>query len=165
MDGAPGAKAAAETDAALPMARAMAAQAAGASKFRQAAAGLKGLVEPQVIMTSPLLRARQTAEILMDACGLAKLHFSDALASDDHAALMLDVIELEARSVMLVGHEPHMSGLLAYLLTGDEALMASTFKKGAAALVSCDGEPVAGDCWLEWLIQPAALRALADRKG
>ena len=133
----------------------------GSKKFRQAAKGIAGLVTPQVIMTSPLLRARQTAEILLDACGLSKLHFSDALASGDHRALLHDVIDLEARSVMLVGHEPHMSALLSYLLTGDEGTMASTFKKGAAALVGCAGEPAPGDCWLEWLLQPAVLRRLA----
>lgn len=133
----------------------------GAKRFRQAAMGLKGLVVPQVIMTSPLLRARQTAEILMNTHGLAKLHFSDALASGDHAALLRDIIDLEARSVMVVGHEPHMSGLLSHLLTGDEAAVAATFKKGAAALVACADEPAAGECWLEWLLQPAVLRKLA----
>ncbi|MBA4181250.1 MAG: phosphohistidine phosphatase SixA [Anaerolinea sp.] len=135
----------------------------GARRFRAAGRGLVTLVTPQVIMTSPLLRARQTAEILMDVYGLAKLHFSDALASGDHAALLRDVVELEARSVMLVGHEPHMSGLLSYLLAGDETAVSSTFKKGSAALVSCQDEPAAGECWLEWLVQPAALRALGGR--
>ena len=137
----------------------------GAKRFRIAARGLATFVAPQVIMTSPLLRARQTAEILMDACAVAKLHFSDALASGDHAALIRDVIELEARSVMLVGHEPHISGLLSYLLTGDETTVNSTFKKGAAALVTCQDEPAAGHCWLDWLIQPAALRRLGERQA
>lgn len=134
----------------------------GSERFRAAARGLATLVSPQVIMTSPLLRARQTAEILMDTCGLAKLHFSDALASGDHVALLRDIIELEAHSVMLVGHEPHMSGLLSYLLTADDGAVSSTFKKGAAALVTCQDEPAPGHCWLDWLIQPAALRKLGE---
>ena len=132
----------------------------GATRFRIAASGIAALVTPQVVMTSPLVRARETAEILMGTFGLAKLHFSDALASGDHAALLRDVIDLEARSVTLVGHEPHMSGLLSFLLTGDEARVGATFRKGAAALVSCQDEPAAGHCWLEWLIQPAGLRKL-----
>ena len=137
----------------------------GIKRFRQAARGLASLVHPQVIMTSPLLRARQTAEILMDTLGLAKLHFSDALASGDHPTLLRDVVDLEARSVMLVGHEPHLSALLSYLVSGDAGTVSSLMKKGSAALLSTDGEGevAPGRCSLQWLLQPAVLRALAGR--
>lgn len=133
----------------------------GAKRFTQAARGLATLVTPQVIFTSPLVRARQTADILMATCRLPNLHLSDALASGDHDALLRDVADVEAQSVMVVGHEPHISGLLSYLLTDSESRIGATFKKGAAALVSCVDEPAANACWLEWLIQPAALRKLA----
>lgn len=134
----------------------------GAKRFKQAARGLSVLVTPQVILTSPLVRARQTAEILMDVFRLPNLHVSDSLASGDHAALLRDVAELEAQTVLVVGHEPHISGLLSYLLSDSESRIGATFKKGAAALVSSDGEPAVGACWLEWLLQPAALRGLAQ---
>ncbi|MEP7215246.1 MAG: phosphoglycerate mutase family protein [Anaerolineaceae bacterium] len=134
----------------------------GAKRFKQAARGLSLLVTPQVILTSPLLRARQTAEILMDVFRLPNLHVSDSLASGDHEALLRDVAEVEAQSVLVVGHEPHISGLLSYLLSDSESRIGATFKKGAAALVSSVGEPAAGTCWLEWLLQPAALRGLAQ---
>lgn len=135
----------------------------GAKRFQQAAKGLTTLVKPQVIMTSPLLRARQTAEILMNTFGLAKLHFSDALASGNHDALLRDVVDLEAHEVMVVGHEPHLSSLLSYLLTGDADTVATEFKKGSAAAVSCEGEVARGQCFLRWIAQPAMLRALAGK--
>ncbi len=133
----------------------------GAKRFKQAARGLALLVTPQVIVTSPLVRARQTADILMHSYHLPNLHISDSLANGDHAALLRDVAELEARSVLVVGHEPHISGLFSYLLADKESRLGVTFKKGAAALVTCDDEPSADGCRLEWLLQPAALRGLA----
>ncbi|MEP6871995.1 MAG: histidine phosphatase family protein [Anaerolineaceae bacterium] len=133
----------------------------GAKRFRQAARGLGLLVTPQVILTSPLVRARQTAEILMDVFRLPNLHVSDSLAHGDHASLLRDVAELEAQTVLVVGHEPYISGLLSYLVAGDESRIGATFKKGAAALVTCVDEPSANGCLLEWLLQPAALRGLA----
>ncbi len=133
----------------------------GAKRFKQAARGLALLVTPQVILSSPLVRARQTAEILMDAYRLPNLHLSEALANGDHAALLRDVAELEAQSVLVVGHEPHISGLLSYLIADSESRIGATFKKGAAALVTCVDEPSASGCWLGWLLQPATLRALA----
>jgi hypothetical protein len=53
-----------------------------------------------------------------------------------------------------------MSELLSYMLTGEPGAMASVFKKGAAALVTSEGPPQAGQCVLEWLLQPGALRRL-----
>jgi hypothetical protein len=50
--------------------------------------------------------------------------------------------------------------LLSNLLTGNPDCMRSVFKKGAAALVTFDGEVVPGQAYLEWLLQPAALRGL-----
>ena len=134
----------------------------GAKRFRQAARGLSLLVTPQVILTSPLVRARQTAEILMDVFRLPNLHVSDSLAHGDHPSLLRDVAEMEAQSVLVVGHEPHISGLLSYLLSDNESRIGTTFKKGAAALVSSVGEVAAGACRLEWLLQPAGLRGLAQ---
>jgi len=59
-----------------------------------------------------------------------------------------------------------MGELLAYLVTGDPAGMAVTFKKGGAALARSAGEPRPGGCWLEWLIPPGVLRRVAgEQKG
>ena len=85
----------------------------------------------------------------------------ESLASGEHDALIQAVELLELDRVAVVGHEPHLSGLLSLLLTGAEWRMRTTFRKGAAALVAFESFPRAGDGVLEWLIQPGTLRASA----
>lgn len=139
--------------------------AAGRARMEEAAAGLKRLFTPQIVLTSPLVRAVETAEILRRAYRLGKVRICEGLATGDHAVVLADLEEADAGSVALVGHEPWTSELLSYLLTGERSGMASVFKKGAAGLVRCPADPAPGNCWLEWLVQPAALRSLAQGRG
>ena len=132
----------------------------GLAKMREAARGLAEIFSASAIISSPLVRARQTAEVLMEAFEIEDIHLSDALASGDDAQLLVDIEVLGASKVFAVGHEPHMSRTLSNLLTGDPDLMSSMFKKGAAALVSFHGPVLPGQAALEWLLQPAALRGL-----
>lgn len=132
----------------------------GIAKMREAVRGLAEIFGASAILTSPLVRARQTAEILMEAFDIEDLHLSDALASGDDRQLLADVEALGASKVFAVGHEPHMSRTLSNLLTGDPDCMSSVFKKGAAALVTFPGRLAPGEAYLDWLLQPAALRAL-----
>jgi phosphohistidine phosphatase len=138
----------------------------GIHKFRAAVRGLKELgVRLDRIVTSPLVRARQTAEILRD--GLAPdldLDVSRHLApGGDYEALLRDVAALGADRVAVVGHEPHLSGLASHVLVGAKARASVLLKKGAAALVVFDGKPEAGSGTLEWLLQPAALREVGHK--
>jgi len=137
----------------------------GRARMHVAAMGLRKLVTPDAFLTSPLVRARETAEILLDIYGVKKLHVSDALASGDHAALFADVNALRGQTVMAVGHEPFISQTLAVVLTCDAMGLAAAFKKGAAALVTFDGPVTPGKGMLEWLIQPAGLRAIGSSGG
>ena len=133
----------------------------GRARMREAAAGLQQLFAPEAVLSSPLVRARQTAEILLDAYGLRGLHLSDALATGNDRALFADVEALGVENVIAVGHEPFMSETLAVALTGERGGLAALFKKGAAALLSFDGAIAPGAARLEWLVQPAVLRAIA----
>lgn len=138
----------------------------GIHKFRAAARGLRDLgVKPDRILTSPLVRARQTAEILRDALASElDLDFSKNLApGGDYAALLHDVVTLHAERVAVVGHEPHLSGFVSYCLVGENPGASVLLKKGAAALVLFDARPAAGAGTLEWLLQPGALRAMGHR--
>jgi len=133
----------------------------GIHKFRAAARGLKAMAaKPDRIVTSPLVRARQTAEILRDAVASGlDLDVSKHLApGGDHAALVREIAALGAEFVAVVGHEPHLSGLVSYALVGDGRRASVLLKKGAAALVSFDGSAAAGSGTLQWLLQPGALR-------
>ncbi len=124
----------------------------------EAARGLARIVTPQAVLSSPWTRALETAEILREAYRLGRVQICEALASEDYDAVIAAVVEADASPVALVGHEPWMGELLAYLVCGDAAGMAVTFKKGGAALARSAGDPRPGGCWLEWLIPPGVLR-------
>ncbi|HEU4333797.1 MAG TPA: phosphohistidine phosphatase SixA [Candidatus Eisenbacteria bacterium] len=136
----------------------------GIHKFRLAARGLKELgVRPERIVSSPLVRARQTAEILRDTVApdldlTIEPHLEPGADFEATARVLLPLPE---ETVAIVGHEPHVSGFTAYLLAGPRARAGLLFKKGAAALVTFHGQPQPGGGTLEWLLQPGALRALA----
>jgi phosphohistidine phosphatase len=110
------------------------------------------------IVTSPLLRARQTAEIVA-----SRLKLQDALVLDDRLARGFDVKSCtailadhaEARALMLVGHEPAFS-LTAGSLAGDASI---EIKKGALAGIELSG-PSSAHGTLFCLIPPKVLAAL-----
>jgi len=131
----------------------------GRERMRQAAAGLRMVFTPEVILTSPLLRAKETADILVDAYHLPPARALAALASGDHEEVLAELAEIDATAAMCVGHEPHISELLSYLLTGTEDFIAAPFRKGGAALLSCDEDSSEGAWTLEWMATPALLRA------
>jgi phosphohistidine phosphatase len=133
----------------------------GDLKFREAAKGLARLVDrPEALLTSPWLRARQTAAIAATAWGGPEPKPTDALASGSFEA-QAEVLDSypEDATVAIFGHEPWVSGLLARLLCTkeDERL---TFKKGGAALVDVPG-PLAEGGSLVWYLPPKLLRKLA----
>jgi phosphohistidine phosphatase len=136
----------------------------GIHKFRIAARGLKDLAPPlDRIVSSPFVRARQTAEILRDAAAPdLELSFEPHLEPGaDFDATTRALLEFADDTIAIVGHEPHVSGYTAYLLSGPRSHASLLFKKGAAALVSFQGKLQPGHGTLEWLLQPGALRAVA----
>lgn len=137
----------------------------GRRKFEQAARGLAVLVTPQAILTSPLVRARETAELLTEAYGLGKAVVCEGLAEGDHDGVLAALDDSGAAVCAVVGHEPWMGELLSYLLTGDPVAARLTFKKGGAALVRSEGPPRPGRGTLEWLVQPGTLRRIAQGIG
>jgi phosphohistidine phosphatase len=108
-----------------------------------------------LIVSSPLVRARETASIVAKALKLA-----DKLIEDERLGPAFDLARLQsilrdhpkARSILLVGHEPGMSQTVGRL-TGGSLI---DFKKGALARVDMgDGDPARG--LLVWLIPPKLL--------
>jgi len=132
----------------------------GEAKFREVAKGLARLVDrPDALLTSPWLRARQTAAIAAAAWGRIEPKDTPALASGsfDEQASVLDRYPDDA-TVAVVGHEPWVSELLARILGSrhDDRL---TFKKGGAALVEVPGRLADGGS-LVWFLPPKVLRRL-----
>lgn len=132
----------------------------GEAKFREAAKGLARIVDrPDVLLTSPWLRAKRTAAIAAAAWGRLEPRETEALAGGafEEQAAVLDRQGADA-TVAVVGHEPYVSALLARLV-GSRADDRLEFKKGGAALVDVPGALADGGR-LVWFLPPRVLRRL-----
>lgn len=110
-------------------------------------------LRPDVVLTSPLPRARRTAELLRDGIGLGHAPVvANGLAPgagwDQMARAMSEYPD--ARRVMFVGHEPDLSSAVA-LLTGAASVR---MRKGGIACVEFYGIPEPGAGELAWLLDP-----------
>jgi phosphohistidine phosphatase len=132
----------------------------GEKRLREIGRGLRRLaLKVDQIVTSPLPRARRTAEIVADALGQTdRLEESDALRPDRTAAMIRDWLAgRPAQNLVLVGHNPNLSEFLWLLVAGEHAPVIGELKKGGvAALVAGPG---AGHR-LDWLATPRLLRRL-----
>jgi len=138
----------------------------GRRRFREAAAGLARIVDrPDALLTSPLRRAVETAEIAAKAWGRMEPVEEPALAGSDLDAMLAAAMaraqgagDAGDLTVVLVGHEPSVSALVARLI-GSARGDALEFRKGGAALIELPGAPGEGSR-LIWYMAPRVLRAL-----
>jgi phosphohistidine phosphatase len=111
--------------------------------------------EVDVVISSPRLRAEQTAELVADRVK-AKVRVDDRLGS----GLDLETVDAivddagDPERVLLVGHDPDFSELLA-VLCGAAGV---TMRKGAFARIEVDRPLDAGTGTLRWLLPPDALK-------
>jgi phosphohistidine phosphatase len=132
----------------------------GARRFRGAARGLRR-VAPGVdrIISSPFVRARQTAGLLAKTFPRARRLELRALSPDgDYAALAARLPR--AGTAAVVGHEPHLSGFVDWLAADGRGLRLE-LKKGGACLIETAGKPAKGGGMLLWSLPPRLLRKLA----
>jgi phosphohistidine phosphatase len=134
----------------------------GAKRWRRQAAGLASIdARPDVILTSPFARARQTADLLAAAFAKKpKVVELPALQPGVKPRDVLRALEADPRraSVALIGHEPGL-GELAAVLVGFKT--PPEFKKGGVARIDVAIlPPPAGSGALAWWLTPKVLRAL-----
>jgi phosphohistidine phosphatase len=115
------------------------------------------------ILSSPLLRAKQTAEPVVQAMG-EKLPFIVSSALAPEAApdeILSEIARRNFERVLLVGHMPHLGRLLGFLVTGRwEAFM--KMKKGSLARVECEGSAPGPPATLTLLLTSKILIRLRD---
>lgn len=133
----------------------------GIARFTEAVKGLCRIqIDIDEIFTSPLVRARQTAEIL--AAGLKHVpHITvlKALEPGHGPAAIVERLAEEARKprIALVGHEPDLGDLASHLLGTKKPI---PFKKGGACRIDVAVLPTARAGTLVWFLPPRILRAL-----
>lgn len=114
------------------------------------------------ILSSPLVRARQTAAILLRSFPDATLDEWSALApaGEGPAVIAAELDDAQGR-VALVGHEPDLGLLASWLLTGEDGGFIEV-KKAGAILIATEG-PSRGLGELIWSLPPRVSRQLATR--
>ena len=132
----------------------------GMARMREAVTGLDAMgVEIDLVLTSPLVRAHQTAEIL--ARGLTSVPtvtVTNALIPGQPPARMVEALSGQrSRSVALVGHEPGLGELAAWLVGARDAL---PFKKGGVCRIDLPSWPPVPPGQLVWFALPKMLRAV-----
>lgn len=108
-------------------------------------------LRPDVVLTSPLARARQTADLFCEAIGGEPIA-DDGLrpgASWGNLARAMSV-HPDARRVLFVGHEPDLSSAIAELSGAGSVRM----RKGSLACLEFYGVPEPGAGEIAWLLDP-----------
>jgi len=136
----------------------------GIKRMREAARGLARLdASIDLVLTSPFVRARQTAEIVAAALDPRPpvVTIDSLIPGGGYAALIAD-LEKHAKKtrIALVGHEPGLGEIAARLIGSRHAI---EFKKGAIFRVDVDEMPPAGPADLRWFLTPRVLRSIKKR--
>lgn len=126
----------------------------GKKRFARVARGLEELhIEIDVVLYSPWRRAEQTAEMLSFA--LSSRAARELARAPDEA--LLDAIRGAGSSVAVVGHEPWLSELCAWLAIGDRA-RGDRFELKKGAVVELEGKPWPGEMRVCALLPPRVFR-------
>lgn len=133
----------------------------GAAKFRKTARSLAALLTPDLLLTSPLLRAKQTAEILSAQWPAVPVRESEPLGNGSRRAFEEALAKLSNTGlVVAVGHEPWHSEWAAEWLGASRA-DSFAFKKGGAALIDFEDGFGTGQGRMVFFAAPKALKDLA----
>lgn len=135
----------------------------GREKMARIAEGLRTVVPAlALVATSPLQRATETATIVARAYDSRfPVVETDVLTPERRYDDLVEWLRGQEASgtIAVVGHEPHLGGLVTWLLTGaDESR--TPLKKGGACLLQLGDAPRRGTATLVWMLTPAIARRL-----
>ncbi|MFT3890836.1 MAG: phosphohistidine phosphatase SixA [Anaerolineales bacterium] len=136
----------------------------GRDKMYKIASALKELgVKPDLIVSSPYIRARQTADILAKVLKYKpELTISETLIPMGNADDIVGEIneKYSVDELVLIGHEPSLSGLIGTLVAGNPEIDVN-LKNGGVCCLSADDLHTDRKAVLEWLLPPKILTALS----
>ena len=138
----------------------------GAKRVRQVVAGLNRLdVQPTHVLSSPLIRAIETARIAHRSLRVGSaMRIVDELLPDAPPNRILSILRklpLESR-VMCIGHEPQL-GMAASVLLSGRVSASFPLKKAGACLIELPIQAKPGQGVLRWWLTPSQLRAMGKR--
>jgi phosphohistidine phosphatase len=136
----------------------------GVERMREGVRGLEALIDSVgLIAHSPLTRAGQTAELLHKSFPRSPTQEVPELAPGyGPESVTRWLAQQESELVCVVGHEPDLSELVAWLVCGrTEGFL--DLKKGGACLLGCQRGPGQAACFLRWAATPRQLRLLGRR--
>lgn len=137
----------------------------GRKDIRKVGCALRKLkLSPHIVLTSPLIRARETAEIVAKTLGDIPVTECDELGHGfSPSGLLARLRELPAdTSAILVGHQPDLGTFTSFLVTGDADSVDVALKKGGVCRVAFDHAPAAGNGSLRWLLTQKHLSMMAS---
>ncbi|MDH5203292.1 MAG: phosphohistidine phosphatase SixA [Nitrospirota bacterium] len=125
----------------------------GINDVKKVASFISGLdIEVEEVFHSGKLRARQTAEILIQNLKATKSPSeTDGLAPLDDPKIWAEKLKTQSNSIMLVGHLPHLGKLASLLISGDTEKSLIAFKMGGVVCLKRDDT---GAWSLQWMITP-----------
>jgi phosphohistidine phosphatase len=140
----------------------------GVRRMQRAARGLKRLgVVPDLILSSPLRRAEETAGILLPILAPdLPIEIYPSLAPGNPISEVISGLRAyrQAQRLVLVGHQPSLGELASQLLTGSPSLLPLPFKKGGAAAIEVTALPPREAGRLNWFLTAKQLRLMARSK-
>ena len=135
----------------------------GEERMKSIAHAMKAMeVTFDLVLSSPYVRARHTAEIVADEFKARNiLQNSEHLACEgDPKKFVADVIRLKPGNVLVSGHEPYLSELISMLVFG-ESSGSVQMKKGGLCKLSTETLKHGRCATLEWLLTPRQMLLLA----
>jgi phosphohistidine phosphatase len=135
----------------------------GIARFKEVVTGLRWLdVVLDEIITSPLVRARQTADLLAAGIGgTPVVRLLDALAPGNAPTVVMTQLARLTRGsrIALVGHEPDLGELAAHLVGAARPM---PFRKGGVCRIDVEALTSKRAGTLHWFLPPKALRKLGE---
>lgn len=116
---------------------------------------------PDQVWSSPLLRARQTADLMAGALDRETLEMDCLAPGADPRNALRELLNQPGLSVLLVGHMPDLALLASFFLPGIQT-SGIRFRRAAIAEIECEDPPALGAGRLNWLMQPRQFLRTSD---
>jgi len=118
------------------------------------------------VLVSPLVRSRETAEPVVEACGFDGeiAETRGLLPNADPEEILHELASRGAERVLLVGHQPHFGRVLGRLVAGRRDVEVP-MKKAGLAEVEVDGDPSSARAELKFYLPPRLLEEMGGRRG